>query len=159
LVALELSSFQLENLGLLKRSPNISVVMNLTPNHLDRHGTMENYTEAKRQIVAHQGPADGKGLNLDDPIARTFAEAPASRTHIFTARPDVPGQNVTVIRDEKLILGQSAAGTLDVSRRKIPGAFNLQNMAAAASALWMVDQGGWGGWKAACEDVFNTFPG
>ena len=75
LVTLELSSFQLENLGLLKRSPNISVVMNLTPNHLDRHGTMENYSAAKRQIVAHQGDGDAKVLNLDDPMVRPFMEA------------------------------------------------------------------------------------
>lgn len=157
IVALELSSFQLENLGLLKRSPNISVVMNLTPNHLDRHGTMDNYIEAKRQIVAHQGPGDVKVLNLDDPIVRTFSSASPSRTYVFVARHELSGKNVTVIRDEKLTLGDS--WTIDVSRRRVPGAFNLQNMAAAATATWLVDEGGWSGWNAACEEVFNTFPG
>jgi len=156
-VALELSSFQLENLGLLKRSPNISVVMNLTPNHLDRHGTMENYADAKRQILAHQGAADAKVLNLDDPIVRTFHDASPSRTYVFTAQQDLPGKNVTMIREGSLRVGE--VGTLDVSRRKIPGVFNLQNMAAAATSTWLIDDGVWSGWNAACEDVFNTFPG
>jgi UDP-N-acetylmuramoylalanine--D-glutamate ligase len=159
LVTLELSSFQLENLGLLKRSPNISVVMNLTPNHLDRHGTMESYSAAKRQIVAHQGDGDAKVLNLDDPMVRPFMEASPSATYAFSARDEPGAKNVMIISGEKLMLRDPLAGPIDVSRRKIPGSFNLQNMAAAATASWLVDRGAWSGWRAACEEVFNTFPG
>src|SRR5438876_5100607 len=65
LVVLELSSFMLENLGALGTSPHVGVVMNLSPNHLDRHGSMENYVAAKRQIVSHL-PCDTKVLNADD---------------------------------------------------------------------------------------------
>jgi UDP-N-acetylmuramoylalanine--D-glutamate ligase len=46
-----------------------------------------------------------------------------------------------------------------VSRRKLPGAFNLSNMAAAATATWLVDQGSWSDWTSTCTQVFNTFPG
>jgi UDP-N-acetylmuramoylalanine--D-glutamate ligase len=156
LVVLELSSFQLENLGLLKRSPNISVVMNLTPNHLDRHGTMENYAEAKRQIVAHQGEGDSKVLNFDDNVVRAFHHTSVSQTYFFTLR-ELPMWQFMNIREKTLAHAQ--AGTIDVSRRKIPGWFNLQNMAAAAMSTWLIDKGGWSDWKAACEEVFNTFPG
>jgi UDP-N-acetylmuramoylalanine--D-glutamate ligase len=57
-VVLELSSFMLEGLGEDRWSPHVAVVTNLTANHLDRHGTMENYAAAKRQILAHQRAGD-----------------------------------------------------------------------------------------------------
>ncbi len=57
-VVLELSSFQLEDMASLQRSPHIAVVTNLSPIHLDRHGTFENYLHAKAQIFAHQTPDD-----------------------------------------------------------------------------------------------------
>ena len=57
-VVLELSSFQLEDMASLQRSPHIAAVTNLSPIHLDRHGTFENYLHAKAQIFAHQTPDD-----------------------------------------------------------------------------------------------------
>jgi UDP-N-acetylmuramoylalanine--D-glutamate ligase len=135
LVVLELSSFQLENLGVLKRSPRVAAVLNLTPNHLDRHGTFEAYAEAKRQIVAHQSTSDAKILH---PGLRGF-ESP-STTYLFSADT----------------LAKEAIG---VSRRKIPGDFNLENMAAAALIAREATGGRWAGWKDACETVFNSFPG
>ncbi len=62
-VVMELSSFQLE---LMTQSPQISAVLNITPNHLDRHGTMEVYTRAKAQIMLHQAEADIAILCRDD---------------------------------------------------------------------------------------------
>jgi UDP-N-acetylmuramoylalanine--D-glutamate ligase len=69
-VVLELSSFQLEP---LRRSPHIAAITNITPNHLDRHPSMEAYAVAKFQIVAHQQPTDWAILNAEDPW---LAEAP-----------------------------------------------------------------------------------
>ncbi len=63
-LVLELSSFQLE---LCTRSPRVATVLNLTPNHLDRHPSMEAYAEAKRNILRYQGPGDTVVWNLDDP--------------------------------------------------------------------------------------------
>ena len=63
-VVLELSSFQLETLA---RSPHVAVVTNIGEDHLDHHGTRENYIAAKRNIVAWQGANDVAVLNLDDP--------------------------------------------------------------------------------------------
>jgi UDP-N-acetylmuramoylalanine--D-glutamate ligase len=65
-VVLELSSFQLEDLGRLGRSPHVAVVTNISPNHIDRHGTMETYIEAKKNIVRFQRPGDYAILNGDD---------------------------------------------------------------------------------------------
>src|ERR671923_757425 len=59
-VVLELSSFQLEDLAAVGRSPHIGLFLNLSPNHLDRHGDMETYLAAKLQIFAHQRPDDGQ---------------------------------------------------------------------------------------------------
>ncbi len=56
-VVLELSSFQLEDLSVLQLSPSVAVLTSLQPNHLDRHGTFENYAEAKCGIFAYQEPA------------------------------------------------------------------------------------------------------
>ena len=64
LAILEISSFQLEQLTL---SPNVAAVLNITPNHLDRHGTMQAYTAAKQGILNFQSPADTAVLNREDP--------------------------------------------------------------------------------------------
>ncbi|MBI2900619.1 MAG: UDP-N-acetylmuramoyl-L-alanine--D-glutamate ligase, partial [Planctomycetes bacterium] len=157
-VVLELSSFQLENLGALRRSPNVSAVMNLTPNHLDRHGTMENYVAAKRQIVAHQRADDWKVLNRDDPLVRDFAKAAPSRNAFFSIREPVErgaqGDGETI-----LLRMTGSKFAIDVSRRKLPGWFNLQNMSAAAAASFVAAGAHWEGWRDAAEEVFRTFPG
>ncbi|MBI3856240.1 MAG: UDP-N-acetylmuramoyl-L-alanine--D-glutamate ligase [Planctomycetes bacterium] len=145
LVTLELSSFQLENLGTLDRSPNIGAVLNISPNHLDRHGTMENYIAAKRKIVTH---SETKVLNWDDAVVRGFA-SPAS---YFSLKEKPPAG--AWAHDERIDFD---GAVLDVRRRKIPGWFNLANMAAAATVTAALP--GWSGWQAACEGVFNSFPG
>jgi len=63
LVVLELSSFQLEDLARLQQSPHVAIVTNITPNHLDRHGTMEEYIKAKQNILRFQQPGDWALLN------------------------------------------------------------------------------------------------
>jgi UDP-N-acetylmuramoylalanine--D-glutamate ligase len=164
LVVLELSSFQLENLGVLQRSPNISVVLNISPNHLDRHGTMENYIEAKRQIVAHQTANDTQVLNQDDPVVRAFSTSAPSKRFPFSLKEQfIPGVTSTD-GCETLQLWEKdsplSGGMIDiVDRKALPGLFNVQNMAAAAAATYAIDRGAWPGWHPACEDVFNTFPG
>ena len=60
LAILEISSFQLEQMTI---SPNVAAILNITPNHLDRHGTMEAYTAAKRRILEFQHAEDTAVLN------------------------------------------------------------------------------------------------
>lgn len=71
IVILELSSFQLEQ---MTRSPHIAAVLNITPNHLDRHGTMQAYTEAKARILAYQNKKDIAILNREDSGSWQFRE-------------------------------------------------------------------------------------
>jgi UDP-N-acetylmuramoylalanine--D-glutamate ligase len=79
-LVLELSSFQLIDCPV---SPNVAVILNITPNHLDWHRDMEEYAEAKRQIVAHQKKGDHAILNQNDPIVKAFAGNIASEAHWF----------------------------------------------------------------------------
>ncbi|MCY2928443.1 MAG: Mur ligase family protein [Planctomycetota bacterium] len=75
-VVLELSSFQLERTASLGKSPHVAVVTNLQPNHLDRHGTMEAYAQAKKNIFRFQKRNDVLVLNAaDDAVASWAAEA------------------------------------------------------------------------------------
>lgn len=85
-VVLELSSFQLEH---MKQSPRVAAVLNITPNHLDRHGTMENYVAAKKNIVLHQKPTDWAVLGADDPQAYGLAADCPGRVALFSARREV----------------------------------------------------------------------
>ena len=71
-VVMELSSFQLE---LITSSPRLGAILNITPNHLDRHGTMDNYLQAKANMIVHQGTSDTAVLGYDDPISHSLAEA------------------------------------------------------------------------------------
>ncbi len=85
-VVMELSSFQLE---IMTRSPQVGAVLNITPNHLDRHGTMEAYTEAKSHILRHQGPEGVAVLGRDDPGARRLAPLAPGRVVYFSAQGPV----------------------------------------------------------------------
>jgi len=85
-VVLELSSFQLAALAAVGRSPHIGLFLNLSPNHLDRHGTMESYLAAKMQIFAYQRPDDVAILNADDPRLHPSSAGCAVRCAYSVAR-------------------------------------------------------------------------
>ena len=71
-VVLEISSFQLESIETFR--PHISAILNVTPDHLDRHGSMENYIAAKTRIFENQTADDYAVLNADSEICRRLAE-------------------------------------------------------------------------------------
>jgi UDP-N-acetylmuramoylalanine--D-glutamate ligase len=85
-VVMELSSFQLE---LMTTSPHVAAVLNITPNHLDRHKTMEAYIAAKRNIVAHQTAEDCAVLGYDDANARALALDTPARLVFFSGGAEV----------------------------------------------------------------------
>ena len=68
MVVAEVSSFQLETAG--NFAPDVGVLLNITPDHLDRHGSMEKYAEAKMQLFIHQQPESVAVINGDDPLCR-----------------------------------------------------------------------------------------
>ena len=118
LVVLELSSFQLEQLAQITKAPNVALLTNLTPNHLDRHGTFENYCAAKENIFKYQKLNDTCPavtiFNAEDKIAAEWFEKykkDSGRISIMFSTNDVSKD----IRDSF----------------KLPGRANLSNLAAA----------------------------
>ncbi|HEV7664193.1 MAG TPA: UDP-N-acetylmuramoyl-L-alanine--D-glutamate ligase [Chloroflexota bacterium] len=123
-VVMELSSFQLEPLQV---SPRIAVVTNVTPNHLDRHATMEAYWAAKGQILAHQTASDFAVLNADD--AWTLRYRPRGRTLRFSLDGVVEGAYLA--GDTLMLLGEPLVSSDEVPLR---GRHNLANVLAASAA-------------------------
>lgn len=82
IVVAEMSSFQLESVDTF--CPKVAVVMNLTPDHLDRHKTMEAYAEAKANIFKNQTSSEFLLLNKDDAIVAAMANKARSRVYYFT---------------------------------------------------------------------------
>jgi UDP-N-acetylmuramoylalanine--D-glutamate ligase len=128
----ELSSFQLEAIQELR--PHVAIFLNLSPNHLDRHPSMEAYAQAKRQIFRNQQADDYAILNLDDPAVAALAPALAGRKVFFSrCRPLPEG---VLVSDGQVIyrvghLERVLFATRDVGLR---GDFNLENVLAAAAA-------------------------
>ncbi len=130
-VVLELSSFQLEYLGDLRESPESAVVTTFTPNHLDRHVTLEAYAEAKKQILRHQRPADAAFLNRDDPTVRDFRAECRGEVYEFSILE--PVDRGVYLRDGMLVSTVSGreAPLFSASAMRLPGRFNLSNLCAA----------------------------
>jgi UDP-N-acetylmuramoylalanine--D-glutamate ligase len=85
IAVLELSSFQLMT---IKKSPDIAVITNIAPNHLDVHRDMEEYVESKRNIFRFQGPEGRVVLNLDNTYTRAFTGDACGEVWVFSTHPD-----------------------------------------------------------------------
>lgn len=85
-VVLELSSFQLEDLGSLRWSPPVAVITNIQPNHLDRHGTLEAYADAKMNIVRHQRSTDVVFIHEGDEAVRSRLAAVGADGRVRTCK-------------------------------------------------------------------------
>lgn len=129
-VVLELSSFQLE---LLDRSPETAVLLNIRPNHLDIHGSMEAYVEAKKRILAFQEKDDNLILNLDDPESLAFATEAAGQTYFFSRRE--PVSRGCYIRDKWVFFKEEGRDeqVFPVAAVRLRGKHNLENALAAST--------------------------
>ncbi len=125
----ELSSFQLIS---MKSSPDISVVTNITPNHLDVHKDMEEYIEAKRNIVKYQNKDSVTVLNYNNETTRSFAENISSEVRYFNKLVD--GAN-SIYRDNNSIYFNDEK-ILDIKDIAIPGEHNIENYMAAIGAVF-----------------------
>lgn len=101
LAVVELSSFQLE---IMTISPHVAAILNITANHLDRHGTMEAYTAAKANILNFQKQGDTAVLGRDDPIAWGLRTQAAATVWSFGRSPLPAGQNGTYWQDGTVFL-------------------------------------------------------
>lgn len=136
-VVLELSSFMLEGLSELRQSPNVSIVTNLSPNHLDRHGTMEAYAAAKQNILAFQKPSDVTVLNMDDPALAGWEKLTPGRVVRFSVKQEPEG-DAAFLDGEKMIvrIGDDEEVVALRQTLRLPGIHNVANaLAASAAAL------------------------
>jgi len=131
ITALELSSFQLELIDAFR--PNISVFLNLTPDHLDRHHTMEAYGAAKARIFENQTEEDSAVLNADDPA--TTPHAPSRPGVFWFSRKQRVAQGAFV-RGTEIIFRRDGEeeSVLKLEDIHLPGAHNLENVLAAVVA-------------------------
>jgi UDP-N-acetylmuramoylalanine--D-glutamate ligase len=128
----ELSSFQLEMTEAFR--PDISVFLNLTPDHLDRHHTMDAYASAKARIFRSQTEKDAAVLNADDPATVPFAPK-RPRVHWFSRKTSVA--QGACLRGEEIVFRSGDGKDEPVMNRgdiPLPGAHNLENVLAAVAA-------------------------
>jgi UDP-N-acetylmuramoylalanine--D-glutamate ligase len=131
LAVMELSSFQLE---IMTRSPQVAAILNITPNHLDRHGTMEAYMAAKEQILEHQNLADVAVLNREDPGAWELVGRVRGRLLTFSQAAPRRGDGTYVLED-MLTLRQGGQDIPLLPRGlvRLRGEHNLLNVLAACA--------------------------
>jgi UDP-N-acetylmuramoylalanine--D-glutamate ligase len=131
---LEVSSFQLETTE--KFRPEIAVILNVTPDHLDRHITFENYIAAKERIFAKQAPEDAVVLNWDDPVTRASAERAPSRVFWFSRKQPVERGAYVLHGGVVFQSANDAKPESVVAVEKIPlkGEHNVENVLAAVCA-------------------------
>jgi UDP-N-acetylmuramoylalanine--D-glutamate ligase len=135
LVVAEASSFQLDAIELLR--PRVATVLNVTPDHLDRHKTFERYVEAKARILTNQTPADCAVLNADDPVAASLATRTRARVLWFSRL--TPLEHGVFVRDGWVVarLNNHVEEICPLGEIPLRGQHNVENvLAAAACALW-----------------------
>src|SRR5580658_3483043 len=130
-IVLEVSSFQLETI--VEFRPRIAVILNITPDHLDRHKTFDNYVSAKARIFENQRQNDFTVLNDDDPIARGLSDRTRAQLFRFSRKKEIDkgafvcGTHI-YFRD-----GQSEREIMPLEEVGLKGAHNLENVLAGVA--------------------------
>jgi UDP-N-acetylmuramoylalanine--D-glutamate ligase len=131
---LEVSSFQLETIETFK--PHIAMVLNITPDHLDRHGSFENYAAAKARITEFQTPDDFLVLNAEDTKAQLVAAKTKAQIYWFSAKRQIKqgafahGESIFFVPRE----GAKPEPVMPLSEIPLAGAHNVENVLAAVCA-------------------------
>jgi UDP-N-acetylmuramoylalanine--D-glutamate ligase len=147
----EISSFQLETIEAFR--PEIGVLLNLSPDHLDRHATFDEYARAKMRMFENQLDRDAAVLNADDPeVTRRMPSKP----HIYWFSRQKRVAEGTFIRDDQIVFRADGAETVLARREEIPlrGEHNVENVLAACAAAYLA-----GAAPAAIAAGVKSFPG
>ena len=134
----EISSFQLETI--MDFHPNVSAVLNITPDHLDRHGTMEAYTQIKECITMNQTSEDTVVLNFDDPILKEFGKKEGLKPKAVWFSSKETLKDGFFLKDRDIVYAKEGKEQVlvNVNDLQLLGQHNYENvMAAAAVALAM----------------------
>ena len=131
LVVLEISSFQLETIEQFR--PWIAAILNITPDHLDRHHTFEAYVAAKARIFENQTSGDFGVLNADDPACVALEKKVKGSLYWFSRRQ--PVEQGAFLKGDEIIFRQNGREQAVLSRGDIPlkGLHNLENVLAAVT--------------------------
>ena len=130
----ELSSFQLIS---MRQSPNVAAITNITPNHLNVHGTMEEYISAKANLIAHQNGYSRTVLNEDN--EETIKLADLVRGKLVTFSLKHPVQTGTYLNDDGMLCYTEKGRTTEIVHKddiRIPGIHNVANYLTAIAAVW-----------------------
>lgn len=147
----EISSFQLETIEAFR--PEIGILLNLTPDHLDRHASFEEYANAKMRLFENQLERDAAVLNADDP--EVTRRMPA-RAHVYWFSRQKRVAEGSLIRDGQIFFRHDGAETPLLRRDQIPlrGEHNVENVLAACAAAYLA-----GADPAAIASGVQTFRG
>ncbi|MCL5288551.1 MAG: UDP-N-acetylmuramoyl-L-alanine--D-glutamate ligase [Acidobacteria bacterium] len=147
----EMSSFQLETID--KMRPDIAVWLNLTPDHLDRHASLQLYGQAKARIFENQTENDAAILNADDPETPRYAPS-GPRVHWFSRERRV--MTGAFVRENEIVFRQDGEQTVLLRRGDIGlrGEHNVENVLAAAAAAFLA-----GAPPSAIAEGVRTFAG
>ena len=131
-VVLEVSSFQLETIQTFR--PKVAVILNLTPDHLDRHRTFQTYVDAKARIFENQQGSDFAVLNQDDATCVTLRDRTRAQVFWFSRKKEVT--QGAWVRDSRIWFrdDRGAREIMLVSEIPLKGAHNLENVLAAVCA-------------------------
>ena len=150
IVVLELSSFQLMD---MKISPNVAVITNITPNHLDKHTDMDEYIMSKKNIFKYQTEDDLLVLNFDNPITKSFKDEGKGEVVFFSSKNKIEDGYIIDNGVIKLCKDGLRYHVYDTKTMVLRGVHNFENASASIIAT-----------KRFCKienaiQVFNTFKG
>lgn len=134
-MVMEISSFQLESV--VNFRPKIAVFLNITPDHLDRHKTMQNYQNAKANIFCKQKKNDYAVLNFDDPIVKEMSNRIDAKK-VFFSRKEILSDGIYVENNHIIIGFDKKEKVIEISKIKIPGKHNLENALAATATAYIM---------------------
>ena len=129
---LELSSFQLHSMHC---APDVAIITNISPNHLDVHKDMDEYIAAKENIYLHQHEGDIAIFNEDNDITRSLSEKVSARMRLFSRREEVT--DGAFLRGDTIVLRHDGCeeAVMQISDIRLPGMHNVENYLAAVTAL------------------------
>jgi len=132
ITVLEVSSFQLETIGSFR--PKVAVLLNVTPDHLDRHRTFQAYVDAKARVFENQSAEGFAVLNADDPTCVELAGRTRAQVFWFGRKREV--ESGAFVRDGQVIFRRNGSEqeVMPISEIPLKGLHNLENVLAAVCA-------------------------
>ena len=132
IIVLELSSFQLMT---FKSSPDISIITNISPNHLDVHKSYEEYIEAKENIFKYQKKDNIIVLNYDNEITKELAENTKSNVRFFSIRTKLDNGVILDGNEIKIVKNGEKTSVIDINDIILLGTHNIENACTAIAAI------------------------